>query len=433
MKKIIIFGGGLAGISAAVLLSERGYKIELYESKNHLGGRAFSFMERTTGEIIDNGQHILMGCYKYSLDFLNLIKSKNKLYIPEKLDIEYKDSDLNNYFLKIPNLPAPFHILKSLFTTDMIPKKELLSVFRLAIDIYRINSGLYSPVISIKELFEKNNLGENTIKRIWKPIIVSALNGDPEKIDSVLFAKTIYQMFFRKYDYTRFIIPGEGLSDLFLDGSLKIMEKNNVKIKINTAIKSVVTERNIIIHLVTSENEKIEADYYISAINFNDLKKFPDLAESAGIKEIDNMTGSPIISIYLWLDHELFSGDFIFILNANIQVIFNRSKITKKKSGYFLYCIVISSANHLINCSKEYILSVIKTELEKIFKKTVSVKYFKIVKERTATLLITPGLNRPNTKTELSNFFVIGDWINTHLPATIESAIYSGYKINELI
>jgi hydroxysqualene dehydroxylase len=184
--------------------------------------------------------------------------------------------------------------------------------------------------------------------------------------------------------------------------------------------------------LITAANEKIKSDYYISAVNFSDMRKISDFIQSAGKEDIKKMRSSPIISIYLWLEDELFPNDFIFIQNANIQVIFNRKKVSNSGSLFNLYCVVISSANHLINCSKDYILNIIKSELELVFKKSITIRYSKIIKERKATLLITPMLRRHSIKSEIRNMFIIGDWVNTGLPATIESAIYSSYKLIEL-
>ena len=79
MKKIVVIGGGFAGLSVASFLSNSGFKVELLEASPKLGGRAYSFVDKETGAVIDNGQHILMGCYKETLKFFKLIGAENKL------------------------------------------------------------------------------------------------------------------------------------------------------------------------------------------------------------------------------------------------------------------------------------------------------------------------------------------------------------------
>ena len=78
MKKILIIGGGLAGLSAAINLIEEGYKIEIIEASPKLGGRTYSFLSNDKHTIIDNGQHILMGCYSHTLDYIDRVNSRDK-------------------------------------------------------------------------------------------------------------------------------------------------------------------------------------------------------------------------------------------------------------------------------------------------------------------------------------------------------------------
>ncbi|HEX2962313.1 MAG TPA: FAD-dependent oxidoreductase, partial [Ignavibacteriales bacterium] len=90
----VIIGGGLSGLSAAVSLAKAGIGVELFESAPKLGGRAYSFTEARTGDVIDNGQHIMMGCYNETLRFLRLIGSEGKLKIQKSLSVNFVDKTL---------------------------------------------------------------------------------------------------------------------------------------------------------------------------------------------------------------------------------------------------------------------------------------------------------------------------------------------------
>ena len=72
-KKVLVIGGGLAGLSSAAYLSKNNFKVKLLESSPKLGGRTYSFLDKETNTILDNGQHVLMGCYFESINFLSLI------------------------------------------------------------------------------------------------------------------------------------------------------------------------------------------------------------------------------------------------------------------------------------------------------------------------------------------------------------------------
>src|SRR6202049_3533140 len=90
-KDVIIIGGGFAGLSAGVALAEKGFRVALLEAKPSLGGRAYSFADAESGDFVDNGQHVLMGCYTETLDFLGRIGASKDLVFHEDLEIEMLD------------------------------------------------------------------------------------------------------------------------------------------------------------------------------------------------------------------------------------------------------------------------------------------------------------------------------------------------------
>ncbi|MGH7837094.1 MAG: FAD-dependent oxidoreductase, partial [Candidatus Binataceae bacterium] len=87
-KDVAIVGGGFAGLSAGVALAERGFRVALLESKPALGGRAYSFIDSDSGDFVDNGQHVLMGCYHETLALLGKIGTRDRLVAQRDLEIE---------------------------------------------------------------------------------------------------------------------------------------------------------------------------------------------------------------------------------------------------------------------------------------------------------------------------------------------------------
>src|SRR5271170_5402919 len=113
-KDAVVIGAGFAGLSAAVALAERGVRVTVLESKPALGGRAYSFADPESGDFVDNGQHVLMGCYTETLDFLERIGATKNLVFHPDLEIEMLDRGGTSAVLKTAHLPGPFHMSSGL-------------------------------------------------------------------------------------------------------------------------------------------------------------------------------------------------------------------------------------------------------------------------------------------------------------------------------
>src|SRR5690554_6132605 len=118
MKKVIVIGGGFAGLSAASFLSDSGFKVELLEASPKLGGRAYSLRDETTGSVIDNGQHILMGCYKETLNFLRLIGASKNFIYQDRLKVNFLNEEGKLFRLEATQLFYPLNLLFGLLNFE---------------------------------------------------------------------------------------------------------------------------------------------------------------------------------------------------------------------------------------------------------------------------------------------------------------------------
>ena len=105
MDEVLIIGGGFAGLAAGVALAKAGRKVRLLEQKPHLGGRARSFVDPQSGSLVDNGQHIFMGCYHGALRFLEEIGTLDRIALQPRLRVHFLESPGRLTSLECPNLP----------------------------------------------------------------------------------------------------------------------------------------------------------------------------------------------------------------------------------------------------------------------------------------------------------------------------------------
>src|SRR3954462_8838832 len=111
----VVIGAGFAGLSAAVRLTRDGARVLVLEARSRLGGRATAFADRETGEMVDNGQHVLMGCYTETLAFLGEIGARGNLRTAQQLSVTMIDRAGVKTRLVCPTLPAPLHLVAGVF------------------------------------------------------------------------------------------------------------------------------------------------------------------------------------------------------------------------------------------------------------------------------------------------------------------------------
>src|SRR5262252_8960762 len=105
-----VIGGGVAGLAAATALAEAGQRVIVLEARGELGGRATAFRDRETGELVDNGQHVMFGCYHETFRFLRRIGAEDNVRVQPTLEVPYLDRDGRRSALRCPRWPAPLHL-----------------------------------------------------------------------------------------------------------------------------------------------------------------------------------------------------------------------------------------------------------------------------------------------------------------------------------
>src|SRR3954447_23930363 len=118
---VAIIGGGVAGLAAASALAEAGRRVVVLEARGELGGRATAFRDRETGEPVDNGQHVLFGCYHETFALLRRVGAENNVRVQPSLEVPYLDQAGRRSVLRCPRWPPPLHLLGGVLAWDALP------------------------------------------------------------------------------------------------------------------------------------------------------------------------------------------------------------------------------------------------------------------------------------------------------------------------
>lgn len=418
MAKIIVIGGGFAGLSAAAFLSNSGHTVILYEASPKLGGRAYSFKDTVTNDIIDNGQHILMGCYKYTLDFLNLIGAKKNLIFQKKLNVNFIHKEKGITPLKSELLPYPFNLLSAILTYKAISIIERLRILKLMLKLPFIDLNSLKE-LSIDEWLIGEGQTENCKKALWEILAVGTLNTNTHKASAYIFVLILKEIFFKGNFASTIIISKTGLSEMYCNDTQSFIEKNKGKIFLSHRVDEIIVDNGFIKEIIVNGKAINDFDFVITAVPSYSLNKM--LRDDIAAKP--ELSYSSILTIHLWLKQNNLSELFYGLIDSPVHWVFNHKKYIT---------IVISDADKYKEKSKDEILEIVLSELKTFLKiSSEQITSSKIIKEKRATFIPSKDIlfERPESQTKIHNLFLAGDWTNTGLPSTIESAVKSGKTV----
>src|SRR5215475_7481178 len=243
-RPVIIIGGGFAGLAAAVDLAESGRRVLLLERRSFLGGRAYSFTDKTTGDTIDNGQHLMMGCYHRTLRFLEKIGSLDKLKFQPDPQVDFlhegADGSVTRASFKCPPLPAPLHLLGGLARLKTIGWGDRLRALGVGLAVRALNGGWGGLAeITVREWLDSLGQSERIQRRFWGPMSLATLNEAPDVASADMFARVIELGFMRKKSDSAMIISQVGLSDLYTRQAQAFIEGHGGEVRLNSEVSRI--------------------------------------------------------------------------------------------------------------------------------------------------------------------------------------------------
>ncbi len=440
---VVVIGGGVSGLTAAVDLASHGLSVLLVEQKQHCGGRTYSFIHQETGDEVDNGQHLMMGCYHSTLKYLSTIGTLSHVAIQKRLSVVFRHSKRGVFYLRAALLPPPLDVLFGLLKIKSLSVAQRLSLLRVgaALLFAHPDTDEKLQALTVSEWLDQLHQPPQNKEYLWNIIAIGTLNDSPEIVSAALFAKVVRSAFLGKGKDSSMVIPTKGLSTLLVDGAIEFLRARDNRVLMNTAVERVAIEKGRVKEVVLSSGESIVPKAVVCAVPYFDIPKIfgdeavhtlPELQCAAGF------VSSAIVTIHLWFDRPFMEEEFVALLDSPIHWVFNKSKIVRKKAGGLSYLsLVISGASNFIETEKEEMVTLAVEELRKFYPESAGAHlvHSLVIKEKRATFSPRVGTDRarPGHATSLKNLFLAGDWTDTKLPATIEGEVQSGYACSELV
>jgi squalene-associated FAD-dependent desaturase len=443
---VVVIGAGFAGLSAAVRLSDAGFRVIVIEAAPRLGGRASTFADPATGERVDNGQHVLFGCYRETYDFLRRLGTDRYAPLDRGLHVSFADLNGRLSALSCPPLPSPWHLAAGVLMWNGIPLRDRLTVLRLAPALMRLRtfarasvppSASSSAPSSVSAWLRAHGQSERLCQSLWDPLAIAALNQSPDVADAAPFIRVLARVFGPRPEDSAIGVPIVPLEELYAQPAARAIEASGGAVMTKHAAR-VVLDRDGAVAAVRAGGRTIATRAVVSAVPWHALSKIWEAGCPATLARVcadaTAMASSPIVTVNLWFDRPIMRDKFVGVIGGAMHWAFDKSAIFGVAAGHV--SVVSSGADALTNLENAQIVDIARADLARALPETrdACVRRAIVVRERRATFSLEAGEPaRPSIETPISGFVLAGDWVNTGLPATIESAVQSGHAAAEVV
>ncbi len=417
-RDVLVVGGGLAGLSAAVALSADGAKVTLLERRPETGGRVYSYPHPSLGETVDS-QHVVVGCCTNLLGLL--AESGGSELIRWYDELVFLEPNGHRSWMKPGGMPAPGHQTFSFLRAPMLSFRDKAGIAAGLMEFLRGYPA--DDRESFATWVKRTGQTDRAIRHFWEPVVVSTLNDVFERCSTKYAGKVFHETFLRSPEGGLLGIPVVPLSE-FLAPIVQHARDLGVNLE-RASVERITTDDDG--WTVFSDRGSYRAGSVVIAANFKEAQRLlpePKIDTTAFLS-------SPITTIQLWYDRDVTDLDHAVLLDTRIQWMFTKSRIRRWASerGSYLELTISASWAELAMSRKEIVASALR-ELALFFPAIHQAKLLKsdVLKEARATFSVTPGLDRhrPSQETMWAGLYLAGDWTATGWPSTMEGAVRSG-------
>src|SRR3954447_25323921 len=438
---VAIAGGGLAGLAAACALSDAGFRVTVFEKRPFLGGRASSYEHPGTGEVVDNCQHALFRVCTNLVTFYERIGVADQIRWFDQMNFIEPGGRIS--VMKSSPLPAPLHTAPSFWMFSFLSAADKLLISRALIPITLRE--LRDTGESFQQWLDAHHQSASAVTRFWRPILVSALSEELDRI-SISAAAQVIRESMKSHAARQMGVPMIPLTDLYNAAGEYVRARGGV-LEFRCLVDSFSAEPSRVdVGVRNRAAESSTYDYLVIAVPFDALDRvLPAAPESIGLREkISHFENSPITGIHLWFDRQISDLDHAVLLDRTIQWMFHKSRLQRARAlagngasaGSYIE-LVVSASKSLIEKSRSEIVDLALAEVREFFPAAREATLVKstVIKEVNATYSPRPGIDahRPTAATASPRVFLPGDWTATGWPATMEGAVRSGYLAAEAV
>jgi len=435
---VVVIGAGFAGLSAAVRLADAGKRVVVVERGPRLGGRATAFLDRETGERVDNGQHVLFGCYHHTYAFLDRIGTRHLAPLQSSLALTMVDATGRQARLTCPAWRPPLNLIAGVLGWRALPFGDRWTATRLAgllLDVRRRGAAAVAAAVPARETVAAwlDARGQSPALRewLWNPLAVAALNQDPAIAAAAPFVRVLGELFGPRYEDSAIGLASVPLDELYALPSERLLDARGGGVMIKSPAQIGFDAAGRVSEVRAGETT-ISTNAVVSAVPWHAFGEIwltePPRAVADTAANAARMESSPIVTVNLWFDGPVMRDRFVGLVGGPMHWVFDKSAIFGAAAGHL--SVVSSGASALARLGNTELAALAVDQIARALPEVSSRRLLRsvVVREHSASFSIAPGAPpRPGTRTGVPGLFLAGDWTDTGLPATIEGAVQSGH------
>lgn len=444
--KVAIFGAGVAGLSAAIELVDRGYDVEIYEKRKVLGGKVSVWKDKD-GDSVESGLHIVFGGYEQLQNYLDRVGAGNN-YIWKDHSLIYAEPDGKQSFFKKANLPTPWAEVIVGLQADILTMWAKISLIK----------GLFPALAGNEEYFRSQDhmtysewhrlrgASEHSLQKLWRAIAL-AMNFIEPNVISARPMITIFKYFGTDYHATKFAFFRQNPGDSMIEPMRQYIQAKGGRIFIDAKLSRFELDENSTIKkAILTDGHEVTADAYISAMPVHNLKKIlpKEWLHHDYFTNIFQFTGSPVANCQLWFDKKITDTDNLMFSQGTIFATFADVSLTCPEdfqegmgsaAGGSVMSLVLAPAHQLMYMPNEAIIDLVMKDIHDRFPKSRHAKLLKstLVKIPESVYKAVPDVDkfRPDQVSPIDNFYLAGDYTYQRYLASMEGAALSGKQVAE--
>jgi squalene-associated FAD-dependent desaturase len=427
-RSVVIVGGGLAGITAALECADAGADVTLLESRGRLGGAAYSFTR--DGIVADNGQHVFLRCCTAYRDLLDRIGASEMVTLQPRLAIPVLAPGRPIAWLRRNGLPAPLHLAGSVARYRHLTLRERVALVRAMQALRAVDrEDPSTDERSFGDWLAEHHQSADAVEAVWNLIARPTLNLLPGEASLAQAAQVFQVGLLQDADAADIGYARVPLSDIHDAAARAALKRAGVDVRLRRGVTSITPDGDGILHVEINAAPTVEADAVVLAVPHDRAAQLLPAAAGVDAGRLVALGRSAIVNLHIVYDRRVLEQPFVAGVHTPVQFVFDRTAGARLERGQYL-AVSLSAAGADLCASADDLRERYLPALAELLPaaRDARVETFFVTREHSATFRAAPGARalRPGPRTQLPGLVLAGSWTDTGWPATMESAVRSG-------